>query len=80
MLAKDVFSHAVVPKFEPKFKLVTIRDFQIKKYPKTDAKIFSISPLSVLRQVLQRGEPPQRTGFSASLWFVHLANLFLVSP
>jgi hypothetical protein len=26
--------------------------------------------LSVLRQVLQRGEPPQRTGFSVPLRFV----------
>ncbi|MFN6570006.1 hypothetical protein [Dendronalium sp. ChiSLP03b] len=29
-------------------------------------KIFTF--LSVSRQLLQRGEPPQRTGFSASLW------------
>jgi hypothetical protein len=40
-------------------------DLQIKKYPKTDAKILSISPLSV---------------FSASLWFVDLDNLFLGNP
>ncbi len=32
-------------------------DLQIKKYPKTDTKILSISPLSV---------------FSASLWFDNL--------
>jgi hypothetical protein len=31
-----------------KLKRLIIRDFQIKKYPKSDAKIFSISPLCVL--------------------------------
>ncbi|AFZ27630.1 hypothetical protein Cylst_5629 [Cylindrospermum stagnale PCC 7417] len=43
----------------------TIRDFQIKKYPKTDAKILSISPVSV---------------FSVPLRFVYLDNLFLGNP
>jgi hypothetical protein len=42
-----------------------IRDFQIKKYSKTDEKILLVSPLSV---------------FSASLWFVFWDNLFLGNP
>ncbi|MEH2404672.1 hypothetical protein [Nostoc sp.] len=42
----------------------------------TDAKILFISPLSVSRQLLQVGEPAQRTGFSAPLWFVYF-DLFL---
>ncbi|MEH2143762.1 MAG: hypothetical protein V7K54_16250 [Nostoc sp.] len=42
-----------------------IRDFQVKKYPKTNTQIFSISLLSV---------------FSAPQWFVYLDNLFLGNP
>ncbi|MBG1259980.1 hypothetical protein [Nostoc commune] len=44
-----------------------LRDFQIKKYPKTDAKIFSISPTSVFsaRQSLM-GETP--IALSVSPW------------
>jgi hypothetical protein len=42
-----------------------LRDFQIKKYSKTDVKIFLISPSSV---------------FSVSLWFVFRNNLFPGSP
>jgi retron-type reverse transcriptase len=36
-------------------KRTNLRDFQIKKYPKTEAKTLSTSPLSVLRQLLQEG-------------------------
>ena len=37
---------------------------------RTYAKNLSNSHSSVLRQLLQVGEPAQRTGFSVSLWFV----------
>jgi hypothetical protein len=62
-------------------------DLQIKKYPKTDAKILSISPLSVFsaRQslmgettLLHLGRPQDRAALS--LWFVDLDNLFLGNP
>lgn len=37
--------------------------------PKTYAKYLSNSYNSVMRQLLQVGEPAQRTAFSVPLWF-----------
>ncbi|MCC5601944.1 hypothetical protein LC586_22755 [Nostoc sp. CHAB 5714] len=51
-----------------------LRDFQIKKYPKTDPKILSISPVSVFSAsgVVAFGKP--------LCVYVYLDNLFLGNP
>ena len=56
-----------------------VRDFQIKKCSKTEAKTLSISSLCVLCAAVAHGGNPQDRA-ALSLWFVSWNNLFLGSP
>ncbi|MEH2436622.1 MAG: hypothetical protein V7K25_20660 [Nostoc sp.] len=56
-----------------------LRDFQIKKCSKTEAKTLSISSLCVLCAAVAHGGNPQDRA-ALSLWFVSWNNLFLGSP